>query len=366
MMVALSAVALATIAAGAVGWALAFNRLYARLPLVPWSSRRPVPWGLFDLLIVVALYVVGLIGSTLVAHQLGWLPADTDLEKLTLNQRQLLTLLNVGVSVFVMVASLPLVVLRSGASLRDLGWSRRDLVGDLKVGLMAFAMLAPPVYALQGLLVTIWKPSKHPLMELFKGTPDGLLFAILVLAAVIIAPIFEELVFRVLLQGFLEKLVTFTGEAHEVFFGSSPHSMPPVADTQPAVMAEAVLPLSALPPAFADPQNPYAASLVPAPPEAQPVKPAGDSQPELRGWQALLPIAISSLIFALLHYSHGPDWVALTLLAAGMGYVYQRTHRLLPSLIVHVLLNGFSMWAFWIQVYEGPGAIADFGFWIGD
>jgi membrane protease YdiL (CAAX protease family) len=89
---------------------------------------------------------------------------------------------------------------------------------------------------------------------------------------------------------------------------------------------------------------------------AQPATIETSEQPELRGPRSWVPIGISSIIFALLHMSHGPDWVALTLLAAGMGYVYQRTHSIIPSLTIHVCLNGLSMWGLWIQVYELKGA----------
>ena len=34
------------------------------------------------------------------------------------------------------------------------------------------------------------------------------------------------------------------------------------------------------------------------------------------------PILVSSIIFALLHYQHGPDWIPLFLLAIGLGYLY--------------------------------------------
>jgi CAAX prenyl protease-like protein len=71
----------------------------------------------------------------------------------------------------------------------------------------------------------------------------------------------------------------------------------------------------------------------------------------LHGAAAALSIAISSVVFALLHYTHGPDWIPLILLAAGMGYLYQRTHRLLPSLTVHACLNGLSMCGLWVQVH---------------
>ena len=101
--------------------------------------------------------------------------------------------------------------------------------------------------------------------------------------------------------------------------------------------------------------NPYASPQAMSAPGAtlQTLNPA--VQPELRGPAAWLPIAISSAIFALMHYSHGPDWIPLTFLAAGMGYLYQRTHRLLPSLIIHILINTCSMLALWVQVYDVKG-----------
>ena len=83
------------------------------------------------------------------------------------------------------------------------------------------------------------------------------------------------------------------------------------------------------------------------------VRTVEEEQQRLRGILAWLPIGVSSAIFALLHFSHGPDWVPLLLLAAGMGYLYQRTHRLVPSLTVHGLLNAFSMWGLWVQVNSG-------------
>ena len=55
-----------------------------------------------------------------------------------------------------------------------------------------------------------------------------------------------------------------------------------------------------------------------------------------------------------MHYSHGLAWIPLTLLAFGLGYIYQRTHRILPSITVHFCLNALSMGAFWVQMFEAP------------
>src|SRR5262249_19627401 len=99
--------------------------------------------------------------------------------------------------------------------------------------------------------------------------------------------------------------------------------------------------------------NPYGSPQVADPSTERLLTEPSDEQPELHGPAAWLPIAVSSAIFALLHYSHRPDWIPLLFLAAGMGYLYQRTHRILPSLIVHALLNSLSMWGLWVAVKEG-------------
>ena len=57
-------------------------------------------------------------------------------------------------------------------------------------------------------------------------------------------------------------------------------------------------------------------------------------------WQ---PVILSSVTFALLHAGHGPDPIPLFFLAVVLGYLYAKTHRLLPSIVVHMALNGLSM-----------------------
>lgn len=353
MSIAVTMFAMAVLVAGGLAWALTIAKISLGQPVVAWSPRRPAPWAIIDLAIIIGLYLLLLVGSTLALQLSGWLP-NGDEGDMALGQRQALTFGGMSVSVLTILIGLPLIALRSGARAGDLGFRFRQAGRDLLVGVAAFTMLAPPVLALQGLLVYFWKESKHPLIELFKGTPDAGFFLMLVAAAVIVAPLVEELLFRVLLQGFLEKLATFRGEIHELFIGTAASSDRHVAASLEPIAsnsADVVAPSSANPyqsPAFAPWQPPEVLGK-----EYEPIA-ASNNQSELRGWQAAVPIAISSLIFALLHYNHGPDWVPLTLLALGMGYVYQRTHSLLPSLIVHVLLNGFSMWIFWIQVFLAP------------
>ncbi|MEX2176120.1 MAG: CPBP family intramembrane glutamic endopeptidase [Pirellulaceae bacterium] len=327
------------------------------LPLVAWTPRRAVPWGLIDLVAVIVLYIVAIFAAQLLFAGLGWLPQAANGKELTLADKGLLVWMNIVVSLGLLAVALPLIVLRTGANWRDLGFSWREAWSDLKLGAIAFVMLAPPVYAIQGTLHYYWKPSKHPLLEMFKESPDAGFFALLFVAAAVVAPIFEELVFRVLLQGFLERAFSICRRAYnfqdqilELVFGTSSQNAP----LQPAVVADSTL-LQPFTPAGE--LNPYLPPAILLDSTETPIRAelADEAMPPpLTDWRAFFPIALSALIFALMHYSHGPDWVALTLLAAGMGYLYQRTHRLLPSLVVHVLLNSLSMFGLWVQIYALP------------
>ena len=64
-----------------------------------------------------------------------------------------------------------------------------------------------PVYGIQFFFTQILDmPSKHPLLEMAEANPSaGVLLVISVLAAAA-APLAEEFLFRVLLQGWLEKI----------------------------------------------------------------------------------------------------------------------------------------------------------------
>ena len=63
-----------------------------------------------------------------------------------------------------------------------------------------------------------------------------------------------------------------------------------------------------------------------------------------------IPILLSSLLFALAHGGQGAAPFALFLLALGVGYVYQQTHRLLPCLVIHFLVNFTAIFQLGMEV----------------
>jgi membrane protease YdiL (CAAX protease family) len=221
---------------------------------------------------------------------------------------------------------------RTGASWADLGFRFDRAVGDLRLGLLAFAAVSAPVYLLQALLSQVVK-QQHPIIEMLQRHRETWVLVLSGVSAVIIAPIAEEFFFRVLLQGWLETLAG----------GRSP---PPAESSQAASEQVPDVPPVAGP---ADPDNPYSPSYsLSQSPHGEPAAAAAPpaSMRSLGGFRCdYAAIILSSLVFSLMHLGHGADPIPLFFLALALGYLYQRTGRLLPSVVVHFCLNACSMLA---------------------
>jgi len=215
-----------------------------------------------------------------------------------------------------------------GASARDLGVSWPDVSRDIVLGAAAFIMLAPIVFGIQMVLVMIVGPTKHPFILLLQKTPDLRLFLATSVNAVLLAPIVEELLFRGVLQGWLQSLRSGMS-FDQVLIGTERSDQSTVIAPPVGAVVEVVPAQDA----------PIVAELVDSP------------APTPHRFVAWLPILGSSVLFSLAHYSHGPDWVPLLVLAMGLGYLFQRTHRLVPCMTVHFLLNLTSMGLLFTQLF---------------
>ncbi|MEO0530903.1 MAG: CPBP family intramembrane glutamic endopeptidase [Planctomycetota bacterium] len=168
-------------------------------PIVSRRRRRPVPWGIEG-----ANLAFAFVGLTLLAALAS---ADANEEPAGA----------VGFADAVVFATTWAVL--SAVSLAWIG-SRHDLrladfglpvttheaARDAMLGLSACTVALLPVYGVQMLLVWgIGVPSSHPTVEALLADPSWELIVAATLMAVVIAPIFEELAFRVLLQGGLER-----------------------------------------------------------------------------------------------------------------------------------------------------------------
>jgi membrane protease YdiL (CAAX protease family) len=154
---------------------------------------------------------------------------------------------------------------------RGLGLSMRHWLWDSVRGVVGYLTVIPiciGLYCLVGLLWPRTSEDQHQLLQwLGRGGLSTGWRVLIVVSAVVLAPVAEELMFRGLLQSALRRL------------GASP-------------------------------------------------------------W---LAIAGASVIFAAFHWGQLKDMPALAALAVGLGYSYERTGRLYPSMLMHALFNAVSI-----------------------
>lgn len=295
-----------------VTWGYVLARLRAERPILDVEPRPPVPWTPLDLvLIVLALLLSSAVGELVLRQVLGVpLPLRLeDLDEQAFIHRQFVSATTTFAT---LVFAGVLLVVRHSVSVADLGFTTRKLGHDLKLGLYGFVAIAPPVLLLQALLVYLF-PGQHPLIEILKQFHSEAAFVVAGISVSIVAPLGEELLFRVLLQGWLEK------------------KFPPVMWMPMRNGGQSEVNDQALDHAAEQREPRKFDAIQPSP----------------------LPILISSLVFALMHMGQGPSPVPLFFLALALGYLYQRTHRIWPSLVVHFLLNTWSLVVLWTHVQAG-------------
>jgi membrane protease YdiL (CAAX protease family) len=296
-----------------LGWRQAWLQRRAGNSILAAECRDAVPWGFVDLLLILVMVmtVVGM-GSN-VGRWAAEIPLETKLEELPPGQ-QSVVFAAFGVStLFATLFSLAYLRLRWTRAVWHHGFSSARLGDDIMLGARWFAMLAVPVLVVQLALVQ-WVPTKHPLIEMLRESGDTTFLPVAAFSAIIAAPIFEEVFFRLILQGWLEKVMS-------AFRRTSPRG-----NVDRHVSFEGDTPPNAAESAVDD--------LDPAPSVS---------------W---IPILVSSSLFSLAHVGHGPDWLPLFFLALGLGYLYQRTGRIQSCIVVHVLLNALGVIQLWAAVRQ--------------
>jgi membrane protease YdiL (CAAX protease family) len=274
----LGTIVLALLVASALVWAGIIGKLWRGEPLAEFEPRSQVPWSAADLAV---LFVVFLLCQVVAAVIVGGEDSEAVISPGRLLAASVAHLVWLAIAVVYLVA-------RSGAYYVDLGFDTSRLARDLRLGGLALLAALVPVYAVQWFFVEVLQmPSEHPVLQLTQDHPGPAVLVVATIAAVFAAPLFEEFVFRVALQGWLES----RDVERRRLWGSC--------DERPG----------------------YA------------------------------PVVISAAIFALPHLAHGPDPAALFVLALALGYVYRQTHRIFPSLAIHAGFNALAIGQLWIMFF---------------
>lgn len=287
------------VAAVGIRFWIAFSRLSElRKARLMFDESAPVRWGLVDVLIVGFVWVACQAVVFQILLSLHGMEAG---QKLTGNLAARFGVITGIVQTVVIGLSLIVLVKRYGHDDSEFGLERKQVWPGIKAGLIAFAMWVPVVWGVQTILVSFIEYS-HPSFQRINDSTGAFAVVDTWITAVLIAPVVEELLFRGVIQGWLQRI---RGEARS---------------------------------------NPDALILG---------GPVDESAPSKSRPLHIPAIVITSVLFGLAHWSQGPAPISLFVLSLGIGYLYQRTGSLVACIVVHMLLNAITMALFSIDLILG-------------
>lgn len=214
-----------------------------------------------------------------------------------------------------------LLVFIYGATRFDLGLpeSARQLGRDAALGALAFIAVLLPLYVVQiSLTLLMERVTIHPLMEQMTRDRSLSMAVGAAVAAILAAPIFEETAFRLIFQGWLERCECrpCNVAALRQLSENSPSPAESILNSDaPALASQPLAPCSLIP------------GLTP-------------------GWA---PILLTAVLFGLAHVGQGAAAGSLMILGVALGYLYSRTHRIVPCIVCHMLFNALSLTLFMLQ-----------------
>jgi membrane protease YdiL (CAAX protease family) len=317
--------------------------------LLAYEPRKRVPWGFGIALLAMIFPFMGIVlaltdfvpeGDQQTVVEEHVIPSIEEEETAAAEEPNNFVINGLSSSL-VMIAFVVVLGLFLHASLhadgRDLGLpqSRTEVIRDMRAGAVACAATLLPIYVVQYLLTVMLEPqSQHPLVDELQQTHTPAMMLVGFLLVVVAAPLSEEFAFRLLLQGWLEKF-------EDELMGFTATLRP-----EPQTAAEIEEPLT---------EEPLDEAAVIAFPvtastyyDVSHELPREGLLPGLpHGW---LPILASGTLFGLAHLGHGVSPVPLVLFGIVLGYLYQRTHRLVASITAHALFNAYSMTVLWLNL----------------
>jgi membrane protease YdiL (CAAX protease family) len=329
-------------------WGLVALRMRVGQVVVPREPRRPVPWHVWHVIAVVLFYVltqVAVTGIVLSVYQLVLPGVDAPgavADDGALSPEKLAPALlgNAMANLIVVGATTGLLSLTAGATAWNFGFRPFRLVYDVPLGVAAFLASLLPVYAIQ-LVLTQFFPSHHPVQQLLTSDSSAAMLVLCGFSAVLVAPIAEEFLFRGILQGWLEAAVTDRRrQSIDSIAGDGPN-LPINPHANSMSLEVASLSEDAVASSAEAAVNPYQSPGAMA--EAHVADTTALADKPRNRVERLLPVGVSSLLFALVHLGHGPDPIPLFVLALILGYLYQQTHRLWPCIVLHMCLNAASL-----------------------
>ncbi len=312
---------------------------------LPWLSAKPQPpsvWGLADLVVVVVLVVAC---QTLFASAYVRL---SGVEISRLEGKPLPAAVSTAAS-FGNLAALGLTLawlaLRFQISPNRVGFRSEHWWRQLQIGVIATLAVLPIVYLMMAAVsIGLDTAYKHPLLDEIRASATLGSYLLGVLTAVLLAPLAEEFLFRVILQGWLQAIPFSSPQ--QIIIGANYNQRRDELQSQ-VILADII----ASPPSNQDFYE-QATSLPISPTEAeksleieppQLVSPGKPDETALKHIPPVWPAIVTGILFGLAHWGYGLSFIPLIALGIVLGLIYRSTNSIWPCLLMHMALNGTSM-----------------------
>ncbi len=325
----LSVALIAPIMLGLAGSALWLLRHGWAALLPPPLRDRFVRWGFIEIILTLALVVLLPGGLFLLLRPAGFFravygedPSTSEPTGNLLLHRAALWVSDLAIPILI-VLTLALMRLVSGTRLRHFGFRWRRVAAAVTAGFVAWLLVAPLVFGLHLAVVEFqkralhWPPSEHPIQQLLQADLMPAEYLLLVLQAVILAPVWEEFLFRGLLLPRLAK--------HE-WGGHAGWAAAGLLAALPLILKGFTW-QTAAPLLFALAAWIGGAAVT-----------AGETGPYWK-WRAILG---SATLFAMVHAEAWPAPIPLLPLAVALGWLAYRTRGLVAPIVLHALFNSVS------------------------
>ncbi|MDG2186472.1 MAG: CPBP family glutamic-type intramembrane protease [Mariniblastus sp.] len=282
--------------------------------LLPPRQQIESPIGLFDVLLTFLFWTV--LQAVCLLFILQVMDLDqADLAEPAATQSISLYAVMAAGQLLTILLTLAWIALRYRHVLQIFGCSSRFFATDLKLATCAFVMTVPSLLLLQWLF-SFLVDYRHGTIEILKDQNNLLTVLVTWTAAVVLAPLAEEIFFRGFLQSWLQRMGHGKHRiaASRLFLGGfSGIPQAPGGDLAPNERQTAGHPLV-----------------------------LDHSQ---AGW---MPIILTSAAFGAVHLGQGLAPLILFLFSIVLGFLYRQTGSILLCIVLHMLLNGYSM--FWVTL----------------
>lgn len=344
---AMSLLVIALLVGSLASWIYLIARVRRGQPLLEVEPCVPRVWGLADLAMVAVL---------LVACQIFFATLYTRFSNGEM-QGEVHGQVSAAVAAFASLGNIVAIALalmwmalRFDVSPQHVGFRFKGWWRQLQIGAIATLVVLPVVYLLMAAVsIGLHSEYKHPLLDEVRRNATLTSYLMGVVTAVLLAPLAEEFLFRVMIQGWLQSWSVSTPK--QIVFGARLNErgleenhvmavgLPVGPNTEWDVISQIVEPSNSYPPVVSGATQ-VNSTVGGADHDSNSTALVETYRVFTPPWW---PSVATGILFGLAHWGYGLSFIPLIVLGIVLGLLYRATHSIWPCFLVHFALNSTSM-----------------------